>query len=426
MISLTLKSVFVGSFILVFSESFSQPFPLKVNGHYLTDATGKPFLYHADTGWQLPWKLNKQETIDYFDDRKRKGFNAIQIQILPHRLNQTNTDGQKPFLQPGDLTAPNPAYFDHIEWIVKTANDKGLALLVSPLWASRWEQDWHNYFTAGAAETYGTYLARTFKTYPNIVWVHGGDDDALALHQAIRLFAKTIKTIAPHQLHTFHGSGKSSSVFFHADDWLDLNTAYSYAHKGLADQILADYQKNPVKPTIMGESHYDDNDNKMGAYRMRQQAYLSILSGAAGHAYGHGSLWDTDENWRKGLAAESAEDVKLMKDFFTSFQWQTLIPNAKTDLITEGRLDSTSYATSAMAGDGSLAVIYVPNLRKIDVDLTSFRGKTIVAQWYDPTNGKYENVAGSPFKKSKQLSFMSPKMNSRKETDFILVLKAEK
>ena len=176
----------------------------------------------------------------------------------------------------------------------------------------------------------------------------------------------------------------------------------------------------------MGESHYDDNDNKMGAYRMRQQAYLSILSGAAGHAYGHGSLWDTDENWRKGLAAESAEDMTLVKKFFASFQWQTLIPEAKTALITRGRLDSTSYATSAIAGDGSLAIIYLPNSREIDVDLTSLAGKAIRAQWYDPTNGKYETVTGSPFKREKQVSLTPPQMNSRKEPDFVLVMKAEK
>ena len=212
------KVFFISCFVAIFGESFSQTFPLTVKDHYLVDATGKPFLYHADTGWQLPWKLNKQETIDYFDDRKRKGFNTIQVQILPHRLTQTNTDGQKPFLQPGDLTKPNPAYFDHIEWIVKTANDKGLLLLFSPLWASKWEQDWHKFFTASAAENYGSYLAHKFKAYPNILWVHGGDDDALALHDAIRLFAKAIKKIAPQQLHTFHGSGKSSSVFFHAED----------------------------------------------------------------------------------------------------------------------------------------------------------------------------------------------------------------
>ena len=423
--SITLKSIFVGCLIILFDKSFSQPFPLKVKDHYLIDATNKPFLYHADTGWQLPWKLNKKETLTYLEDRKQKGFNAIQIQILPHRLNQTNKDGQNPFLQPGDLTKPNPVYFDHIEWIVRTANDKGLILLFSPLWASRWEQDWHKFFTASAAENYGNYLANKFKAYPNILWVHGGDDDALALHDAIRLFAKTIKKIAPQQLHTFHGSGKSSSVFFHNEDWLAVNTAYSYAHKGLSDQILADYRKNPVKPTIMGESHYDDNDNKMGPYRMRQQAYLSILSGAAGHAYGHGSLWDMDENWRKGLTAESAGDMKFLKNFFTSFQWQTLIPNPK-NFITKGQLDSTSYATFAVAADGSLAVLYLPNSREVDIDLTKLNGEAITAQWYDPTNGEYKNVAGSPFKRAKRTSFIPPTANSRKEQDFVLVLQAQK
>lgn len=314
--SFNLKAASVICFTLLLANSFAQPFPLKIKGHYLIYANDKPFLYHADTGWRLPWKLSRQEIADYIADRKQKGFTAIQIQILPHRLNQTNTNGHNPFLRPGDLTKPNEAYFSHVEWIVKLAHQKGLALLVAPLWASRWEQDWHKVFTVTNAAAYSQYLANKFKQYPNIIWVHGGDDDALPLHDAIRLLAKTMKQIAPQQLHTFHGSGKSSSVFFHGEDWLDLNTAYSYKHQGLADQILADYFKNPAKPVIMAESHYDDNDNQMGGYRMRQQAYLSMLSGAAGHAYGHGNLWDMDEHWRKGLTAGSARDMSRFRIFF--------------------------------------------------------------------------------------------------------------
>ena len=63
-----------------------------------------------------------------------------------------------------------------------------------------------------------------------------------------------------------------------------------------------------------------------------------------------------------------------------------LVPDPTDNFITQGRSDSTSYVSSVIANDGSFALVYLPNQRRIDLGLTRLKGETITAQWYDPTN----------------------------------------
>jgi len=48
------------------------------NGHFLQHEDGTPFLWIGDTGWGLFLHLDKQEVIQYLDNRQKTGFNVIQ------------------------------------------------------------------------------------------------------------------------------------------------------------------------------------------------------------------------------------------------------------------------------------------------------------------------------------------------------------
>jgi hypothetical protein len=54
-------------------------FPLAVSetGRYLVDRTGRPFFIHGDSPWEIPWRLTREETLAYLEDRQRKGFYAL-------------------------------------------------------------------------------------------------------------------------------------------------------------------------------------------------------------------------------------------------------------------------------------------------------------------------------------------------------------
>src|SRR5215216_98457 len=59
-----------------------KPLRVSANGRYFMTADGKPFFWLGDTGWLLFSKLKREEAIQYLDDRRKKGFNVIQVMVL--------------------------------------------------------------------------------------------------------------------------------------------------------------------------------------------------------------------------------------------------------------------------------------------------------------------------------------------------------
>ena len=101
-----------------------QPhFPLKIseNRRYFIDQDGKPFLYHADTGWQIFTQLTINEAVEYLSFRKKQGFNTIQVQLVmsPEHVNRY---GHKPFLGDNDFSRSDEAYYDHVAKIIAKAD----------------------------------------------------------------------------------------------------------------------------------------------------------------------------------------------------------------------------------------------------------------------------------------------------------------
>jgi hypothetical protein len=404
------------------AASSSVAFPLRVSDskRYLVDQNNRPFLYHADTGWQLIWKLTKGEAELYLENRRQKGFTAVQLQLLPHRVNQTNRDGHNPFLSPGSFADPNPAYFEHVDWVLTRAGEKGFCVMLAPNWLSAWEQDWRHHLNEENAENWGRYVGTRYGKFNHVIWMHGGDVDPGDLTEETRLVAKGIRATAPHQLQTYHAGAKSSSNFFHNDDWLDWNTAYNYGD--VYPQVYEDYSKKPVKPVFLGESHYEDNNNNQYAYRMRKQAYWAMLSGAAGHAYGHGSIWQFTEDWVKGMDAPGTFQMRHVRDLLEPRKWYDLAPDTEHRTVVNGYESGDTYAAAARSTDGRLVLVYMPTIRTITVDMSKLAGSA-KAMWYDPASGTYTDMGG--FDNTGNVDFSPSGTNGDGDGDWLLVLEVQ-
>jgi hypothetical protein len=55
---------------------------VSANHHFLVKEDGTPFFWLGDTGWLLFSKLNREEAVKYLEDRRKKGFNVIQVMVL--------------------------------------------------------------------------------------------------------------------------------------------------------------------------------------------------------------------------------------------------------------------------------------------------------------------------------------------------------
>ncbi len=65
----------------------------------------------------------------------------------------------------------------------------------------------------------------------------------------------------------------------------------------------------------------------------------------------------------------------------------------------------------------------MPTRRTITVDMTRLRGP-VTARWYDPTNGTFSTISGSPFANSGTRNFAPPGKNSAGDGDWVLVLES--
>jgi hypothetical protein len=130
-ISLSLVLIFHG----FFTEAQNPAFPLKVsaNKRYFVDQKGIPFLYNADTGWQIFIKLTTEEAREYLTTRKKQGFNTIQTQLAMF-VDLKNRDGKYIFDGDNDFSRPNEAFHDHVLEVIHIADSLGLMVVMSQPW----------------------------------------------------------------------------------------------------------------------------------------------------------------------------------------------------------------------------------------------------------------------------------------------------
>jgi hypothetical protein len=403
-------------------EKRTPAFPIKVseNKRYLVDQNNQPYFYHADTCWKLFWEFTGEEAEVYLEDRKRKGFTVIQVQLLPHRDYQANREGNTPFLVRGDLTTPNPAYFEQVDRMINIAMEKGVGLLISPVWASKWEQDWYKHLNTGNAEVFSRFLANRYKDFKNIIgWIHGGDDDAMELHDCIRICGKVFKETAPGQINTFHANQKGGWEFFNKEAWYDMNMAYSYHYSDMVRQMTEGYHLKPVRPILLGETHYEYNTGITSAL-LRKFAYASSILGGAGQTYGHKDIWIATCFWRVAMDSPAAYHMSYLRDLFASIEWYKLLPDTEQAFITDGYGINEEFAPASYAEDGSIAIVFIPFKRTVTINMTKL-AVNVGAYWFDPTNGLYIDIGIADGQEERR--FKTPGQNSDGDEDWVLLFK---
>lgn len=116
-------------------------------------------------------------------------------------------------------------------------------------------------FNAENANNYGQYVGKRYETFPNIIWINGGDrsggGDNMPIWDAL---ARGIKSKDTNHLMTFHPLGRNtSSTWFHDRKWLDFNSCHHYTYDIFEKLISGDYNKQPIKPIINLEPCYEDH-----------------------------------------------------------------------------------------------------------------------------------------------------------------------
>jgi hypothetical protein len=422
------------------------------NKHFLVFEDGTPFFYLGDTAWELFHRLDKSDTEKYLENRRQKGYTVIQAVALAELdgLNDPNREGNKPLIN-NDPTKPNEAYFQHVDWVIKKAAEKGIFIGLLPTWGDKWNKKWGNgpeIFTPENAKTFGQFLGNRYKNEPNIIWILGGDRpiETENQKQIINAMAQGL-TEGDNGMHliSFHPSGgQGSSQSFHNAEWLDFNMrqnghSLSYTERYFATNV--DYNLEPAKPVMDAEPIYEDhpinfkpdeNGHSTGA-DVRRPLYWDLFSGAFGHTYGHHSvwqMWSPDRQpinrplmpWYEAIDQPGAGQMIYGRLLMESRPFLTRIPD--NSIVVPGEVTSSVPGVGAYQfvatrdTDGTYAMVYVPVGRKFKVNMTAIKGKSIVAWWYNARNGKATRIG--TFSNSGTQSFLSPEPGEN--LDWILVL----
>lgn len=421
-----------------------SPFPLKIsdNKRYFVTQQGKPFLYHAETGWQIFTQLTTAEAVEYLSFRKAQGFNTIQVQLVMSP-EQVNRYGQKPFHGDIDFSQPNEAYHDHVSNIISKADSLGLLIVMSQPWLGCCKEGFGN--TAdkpiqknGPAKNrmYGQYLGKKFSRFNNLFWFAGGDNDPKGDRESLVAFAEGLFAAAPkHQLITYHASPPHSSTdLFQYAPWLGFRFIYTYWREKPNEWVVADLQphvyeaalrewsKTDIMPFVLGESQYEGTgkiENDMGIPSIiRRQAYWTILCGGAGHAYGS-DIWNFPSNWRDIMRYPGAYQMGHVIKFFETVPWWSLSPDVRHQAVVAGYGDwaKPNYVTTAISADKKWLVSYMPQMQSITVDFNFLNGNNFNCSWFNPVTGKIEKE----FTVTKKIV---QRLSPPRGEDWLLVIKA--
>lgn len=394
-------------------------FPLQVspNGRFLQDASGAPFLVHAETGWRLCRSLAREQVALYLDDRRARGFTAIHMHAIDKEGGgPRNVSGDAPFAPGEPLTRPHEAYWSQLDFVLNAIRERGFLAVVSSAWLGYEQEGWRADLNEENAAAYGRFLGERTRRLDNMVWVHGGDSNPGDRKPAIEALARALKQAAPEHLHTVHNAAEhASAAFFDESDWLDINLAYTY--KDAARQVRAEYKRaGRVRPILLGETGYEDEANTGFVWTpslVRRQPYRAILSGAAGHAYGSKTVWNFSEGWQNALGKPALRQMAHVLTLFQRVPWWRLVPVGPPP-------GTDDEPVAAITDDGRLLLIHLPNARPAAVNLSALGPGALRASWFNPRDG--QTTPGETFRRAPVCTFAPPAGSA--DDDWVLSVEA--
>ena len=452
---------FVLALALSASLACAAPLPrLKIseNKRFLVTEDGQPFFWRGDTTWELFHRLNREEALQLFENRAARKFNVLQSVAIAELDGDTdpNAYGDLPFIdldvtKPAVKDGPQNDYWDHVDFIVREANARGLYMGFLPTWGRYWHdtnQGRKPLFNVANAENYGQWLGHRYKD-AGLVWILGGDRgvDSEEEKEILRAMAKGLRRgDGGAHLITFHPpGGNGSSTWFHDEPWLDFNmrqNGHVAEFTGRYSNTRKDYDRLPVKPVLDGEPLYEDhpisfNANSLGhsiATDVRRPLYWDVFSGAFGHTYGHHSVWQMFDpkrgkpinnpliSWSDAINQPGAAQMQYGRALIESRPYLTRIPDDSVivaDRVATSVPGAGRYRFVATRDDaGAYAMVYAPVGRAFKVRMDRITGARVKAWWFNPRDGTARAIG--EFANVGEREFIPP--DAGELLDWVLVL----
>jgi hypothetical protein len=393
---------------------------------YLKHENGTPFFWLGDTGWLLPQRLDRDEVGYYLEQCSRAGFNVVQVQTV-NGVPAMNIYGQYSMIDGFNFKDINRkgvyGYWDHMDYIIKTAAQKGIYIGMVCIWGGLVK---NGYMDEEQAKAYGKFLAERYKDDPNIIWIIGGDIRGDVKTSVWETLAKTIRSIDKNHIMTFHPLGRTlSATWFNDAEWLDFNMFQSghrrYGQRnGDGDYPIEENTEEdswrfversmamkPMKPVLDGEPSYEHipqglhnpNEIRWKDYDVRRYAYWSVFAGAFGHTYGHNSImqfyrpgrgaaYGATIPWYDALKEPGFNQMQYLKNLILTFPFFERVPDQSIIVGKNGERYDRAIATRGK----DYLLVYNYTGRPMQIDLSKISGTKKNAWWYSAKSGEFAYI----------------------------------
>lgn len=353
-----------------------------------------------------------------------------------------------------DMSTAVDAYFLNVDRCLNVCAAAGILVLFFPAYhgfkgfIEGWAQD---KFKSGSTKchTYGQYMGNRYKSFGNIIWMLGGDFDPgtwestySGLTVCEEQMAQGIRDGGATQLmagHFPYHSGLSSDISNTSSSLaakIGLNSCYAWNGDVTMFTFPEDgWNFSPATPVFLHDPGSSYEGSGPAESIIRQDAWWGAVSAIAGQMFGNQPDWYSGTgtfaniNTSSGLLSTGHTQHQYRGNFFNAIAWWKLVPTNVASMGTivtagNGTDGTTSWIQAAKDPAGSLLIAYVPPSwanGTFTVDTSSMPAH-ILGQWFDPTNGTYQNTSGSPYAAASTLTFTPPGNNSAGQTDWVLVL----
>ena len=399
---------------------------LDPTGKFLINSvTQKPVFITGEAAWSLQVQLSDEDVEAYLSDRESRGFNLALVDLADNFYsNHPPKDfyGNAPF-DGADFTSPNEAYWKRVDQTFRRAEAHGITIMADPAFVGyQCTGGYCPSYRSSSMETvaaYGQFLGNRYKSFPNLIWLIGGDADPADADGQRKLYAlaKAVRAADPVHLITTEGMrGYSSIDVWNGAPWLDLNALYMKPSE-IPAKASTDYKASP-HPLFLLEDWYE-GAKEINEAGVRKEGYWAVLSGCTiGRLFGNYAIWNftwwqqTRDPWKDQLASEGSVGQSLLGKLLRSRAHWKLVPDTGHEVLTAGydprpwrertkeRARSWIYgdtfrtgerlAVAARTSDGQTIIVYIPDGRaSVTIDMSKISDPQSQARswWFNPRSG---------------------------------------
>jgi len=402
--------------------------------HLVNTFTNKPIFITGESGFSLVGQLSNADIETYFSDREARGFNLIWVGVVDNTYCDhppQNALGQVPFGAHPFLNMQEP-FFAHLDYVLQRAAAHDITLLLNPAfsgypcvtggWCSQMEDA-----SEATMTSFGVYLGNRYKSYPNVMWLIGGDADITHrgknLQSKLNALAIGIHSVDKVHLMTAQNIRSESALDkWSGTPWLSVNSIYN-SPPDLPVTANANYRRSDRLPFFLLEDWYE-GEHDMTQLDLRREAYWSVLSGAhLGEVFGNNAIWPFGnaprKTWQSQLNSEGSISRELLGKLFRSREHWKMIPDIDHNVVTGGYGSGWNLSVASRTGDGQTIIVYVPNgietTLSVDMSKISSAGQRAKGWWFNPSQGSAQLIGTFPNTGTRR--FTLPDAN-----DWVLVL----